>query len=327
MLRVSRLWGLKNNGWVVEQNVGNLWTRINNNKWCPGLKAALSLFGVKEPLKTIIRKLDDRQFQRKYAHVAEFVLQVEGISIAYATDDFYSKRWFYPRYEGGKIHEEPVVRLLLDNLKQGMCFFDIGAFNGYYTVIASKIVGAKGSVYAFEMDEINYSILKKNLERNKCENVEARRTAVSDTSGQIEYVQITDSIRGAGHHIKSQLPTPEYRTVISVDCVSLDEFCSRANVVPDVVKIDVEGAELKVLNGMEATLTSEHIKLFLEVHPERLRHFGHSIDQVVERLHAFQMEVFEIVGMRKHGQRVTLRQVETADNITTNSMVYAYHRK
>jgi protein-L-isoaspartate O-methyltransferase len=110
---------------------------------------------------------------------SEFVLQVEHICVSFVTDDPWARKWFHPRLGSGKLHEEPVVRLLIHNVKQGMCFFDVGACLGYYTVIASRAVGIHGVVHAFELDEFNCSILEMNLKRNDCRNVEVHHIAVS----------------------------------------------------------------------------------------------------------------------------------------------------
>lgn len=102
----------------------------------------------------------------------EVSLRVGSLQAYFVIDDYRSKQWFHAVGGNWNLHEEPVARLLIHSPGQGMCFFDVGAHFGYYSVIASKIVRAQGTVYAFE----------------------------------------------------------------------LDEFCVRANIRPDVVKVDVEGA-------------------------------------------------------------------------------------
>ncbi|KYK35635.1 MAG: FkbM family methyltransferase [Theionarchaea archaeon] len=257
---------------------------------------------------------------------SEFVLHVEDMCISFVTDDPWSRQWFYSRLGGGRLHEEPVTRLLVHNLEQCMCFFDVGACLGYYTMIASKAVGIRGVVHAFELDKFNCSIIKKNLERNQCRNVKVHHIAVSDTLGTVEYIRGTDS-RGT-YSLNSGLKTLEDKTFMTVDSTSLDEFCATMNIIPDVIKIDVEGAELKVLNGMKKLLYTRDIKLFCEVHPEKLASFGHTEEQVIDKLHAFGMRVFEIAEFsRTHSKSIKLRLLERGTAIGTRSMLYAYRDK
>lgn len=300
------------------------WT--SNSKWVFVSDLLVSILAPRSPLRKVAKKFVRRLIEWRYGHLQEFHLDIEGVSVSYVTDDLYSKMWFYPRYKGGKIHEEPVTRLLMRDLKPGMCFFDIGACFGYYTVIASKAVGTRGVVHAFELDESNLSILKKNLARNECGNVKVHQVAVSEATGTVNYVRITDS-PNPRHHLCSQLTTAELNTLVAVDSVSLDEFCTSAQIVPDVVKIDVEGAELKVLKGMERLLCKADIKVFCEVHPKELTGFDNTVDQVINKLYAFGMQIFRIVGMATREGDVVLQPIEFGANIVTGRTFFLYaHR-
>ena len=128
-----------------------------------------------------------------------------------------------------------LIKLLL---KQGGVFFDIGANIGSYTLIASEQTNAK--VYSFEAHPKTFLSLQKNISLNNRHNVEAFNLAVSETDGTIYF---SDLIQTPVNHIV------DYNGKNSIPVVStrLDTFINGKNVVPDYIKIDVEGFEFNVL--------------------------------------------------------------------------------
>ncbi|MBF0478245.1 MAG: FkbM family methyltransferase, partial [Candidatus Omnitrophica bacterium] len=150
-------------------------------------------------------------------------------------------------------------------LKEGMVVYDIGANVGIFSLLSAKKVGAKGMVYAFEPEEINYQRLLLTQKYNNFQNLKIESSCVGDKSG----VEFFDHRGGAfsgrlvdadminrNHHI-SQKPT------ISID----DYIFIKKNQPPHLIKIDVEGHELKVLQGMTETMRQYHPILFVELHP------------------------------------------------------------
>jgi hypothetical protein len=82
---------------------------------------------------------DNEALAREYSDLGDFRAQVNGMEILFSTKDTYSKRWFYPRYLNGGIHEEHVTRMILDNLTDSP-FVDVGANLGWYTCVVSKFL-------------------------------------------------------------------------------------------------------------------------------------------------------------------------------------------
>jgi len=300
--------------------------KIGNDKSIFFLERMLLFFHLEKPLI----KLSDMIFymiaEKKYGDVNELQYKVEDVQVTYAIDDPYSKKWFYLRCKNGRVHEEPATRLLIHDLKDGMCFIDIGAHIGYHTVIASKIVGEQGVVHAFEIDEFNYSLLKKNLEKSKVNNVKAHHIAISDSEDKIQYVRVIDSANPLNHLVYNN-ETQKNDDIVTVDGISLDEFCYKEKTTPDVIKLDVEGAEYKAIIGMKKLLSNPDIKLFCEIHPYQLSCFGHTVKQVLDIIKACGMEMFEILDMRKYDRDIRLRPITDKDcEINGNTMIYACHK-
>jgi FkbM family methyltransferase len=121
---------------------------------------------------------------------------------------------------------------------------DLGAHVGYYTVLASRLVGPSGRVYAFEPDPVSYRYLVLNVEANPCANVVTVNRAVSDRAE-------TTSFLHDPYGAESYLTGTPVLGAIEVQTLTLDDFFSSAGWPQvDLLKMDVEGSEPKVLSGM-----------------------------------------------------------------------------
>jgi FkbM family methyltransferase len=133
--------------------------------------------------------------------------------------------------------------------EEGFFVADVGAYRGWYTAISSKIVGSNGRVYSFEPEPRNFEILCKVILVGGLKNVNAFRLALSDNDG-LEFLYLSQF---ASMH--SLLLERSHRK-IAVPCMKLDTL-AKLRCFPrlDLVKVDVEGAELKVLKGCKEIIT------------------------------------------------------------------------
>ncbi len=159
---------------------------------------------------------------------------------------------------------------LVDTLKKGQVFFDIGANVGYYTILGGRLVGSQGKVFAFEPVVRNLAYLYRHTELNKAGNVTIISAACSDNSSLTLFSAGPDF--ATGHMTKSIRVDPGAREPsFPVPTVTVDAMVQLLGVSPDVMKIDVEGAELSVLRGAQATLRKAKSKVFLSTHSDILR--------------------------------------------------------
>ncbi len=221
----------------------------------------------KTKYRILIRQLDDPNI---------FRLSYEDIEVSFSTRDPFSAS-FFAYYLKDKIYEEEALKIILKSVKENGIFADVGANIGYFTCLA----GAKAKqVFAFELGDENCRILRENIGLNKLENVVVEHCAVSDFTGTLYH---TDS--AVGNAVlkiieNNDLNNPD---IIPIQSLSLDEYFAAINVVPTIVKIDVEGAEMKVLNGMKRLL-KDNLILLIEVHPKDLLQFGSSEQEVKQLL-------------------------------------------
>ena len=147
-------------------------------------------------------------------------------------------------YGAFEISETRLVQALLG---PGMTFVDIGANIGYYTLVAARIVGETGVVHCFEPNPPMRLRLEENIHRNGLRNVVVHPEAVAQFTGEVKFFASTWS---ANDGISSLLPGSGREEVQRVPSVSLDEFLAglgKKHV--DLVKMDIEGAELLAIEG------------------------------------------------------------------------------
>jgi FkbM family methyltransferase len=151
-------------------------------------------------------------------------------------------------------NETPVQEALARYLKSGDVFYDIGANIGFFTVIAARLVGPSGRVYAFEPVPDNAKGIRRNAQLNNLQNITVFEKAVSKSAGKADLLLT----RHPGGAKLSTVGTPlnsEMKGVVAVDVVCIDDLVTSKRLPPpSVVKVDVEGAELDVLCGMSKTV-------------------------------------------------------------------------
>jgi FkbM family methyltransferase len=189
------------------------------------------------------------------------------------------------RYLTGDAEPE-VQEALAELIKPGQTVYDVGANIGFFTILCSRLVGPQGKVYAFEPIPQNLATLRHNVALNDLANVTIVEQALSSSTGTAEMFV---SPWSAFHSLNVEGATKQdnhgpQTGQITVRTVTLDEFVQGEGArVPDLVKIDVEGAELIVVAGMRETLRSVKPLLLCELHDTNLD-YGEFIDSIDYRV-------------------------------------------
>ena len=164
---------------------------------------------------------------------------------------------------------EPALQeILCKHLLPGMVFYDIGANIGFFTLLAARMVGARGKVYTFEADPDVADRLRENVEKNEFRNVIIVRQAVWSSKGSVTFSRADESQSpdlGLGRVTSSAVVGEKS---IEVPCTSVDEFVA-TEVRPDFIKCDVEGAECEVVAGGQRVLTECRPLMVCEVHSDQ----------------------------------------------------------
>lgn len=185
--------------------------------------------------------------------------------------------------------KEPLTtRIFKRVVKDGFTVVDIGANIGYFTLLAARLVGKNGRVYAFEPSPQNYGVLSKNVALNGYQNVVALQKAVFNTSGMVKlYLSKTDvgahTLRQ--QHAHPQFDTSQFGEFTEVESVTLDGFFKGKQQPIDVIKMDMEGSEMAALLGMDRLIReNKNLKMFIEFYPSAIREMGYSPEEFIRTL-------------------------------------------
>ena len=172
---------------------------------------------------------------------------------------------------GRRFKEANTIRLLSVLLRPGMTAVDLGANIGYFSLTAAGIVGPTGQVHAIEPTPSTVSRLRENIALNGFHNVTAHQLALSDDDGSIRL-----HLSGDDCEENSLFATGPGDESIEVDATTLDRFADRQGLRRiDLLKVDVEGAEVRVLRGGRRVLGGAVAPaLIIEVNPPALRAAG-----------------------------------------------------
>ncbi len=171
---------------------------------------------------------------------------------------------------GAKTHDSEIrlARFLINNLKAGDTFCDVGAHFGYFSLLASQLVGETGKVVAFEASLSTFGILEKNVAPYPNTTPLHRAASSEDTTLTFhefpalysEYNSLTPDV--AAGWMKKNPSRP-----IKVQGVRLADYFRKEGIRPKIIKVDVEGAEPQVLAGLEPYLVDNSPVLIMEYLP------------------------------------------------------------
>ncbi len=181
---------------------------------------------------------------------------------------------------GGKSHDSEIrlAKFLISNLNEQDVFFDVGAHYGYFSMLASKLVGQLGKVYSFEASPKTYEILVKNA--SDCANVISSNLAVSDSSSFLEFYEFPNLYSEYNTLDVDQFKNESWftnskPTAVKIKSVTLDKFVEQELVKPQIIKIDVEGAEYQVINGSRGYLEENAPLIVMEFLSEKRGNEAH----------------------------------------------------
>jgi FkbM family methyltransferase len=187
-------------------------------------------------------------------------------------------------------YEKEVGEVVQKEVKKGDVVADLGAHIGFYTLMMAKLVGKEGKVYAFEPDPVNFSFLKKNVERNGYKNVVLFQKAVSNETGKGNlYI-------GKARSLDRIYPFEGQQGSLEIERVRLDDVIQEKL---GFIKMDVEGAEGLALQGMKRILDSPSLKMVLEINPSMEEEAGTNYLDVLQLLSGFRLHLIKKEGLEE----------------------------
>ena len=178
------------------------------------------------------------------------------------------------------------TQLTLQYLKAGDVYVDVGANIGYYTVVAAERVGALGKVIAYEPNPANYTLLQHNVALNQLPQVQLFPYALYDQDAEGTLFLSGDNF--GDHRIYA---AEEARDSHAITLVHGAEHLRPLTEKINFLKIDTQGAEFFVLNGLKSLILQNraHLHMIVEFCPYGIRHSGADAHEVVRLLESLEM--------------------------------------
>ena len=213
--------------------------------------------------------------------------------------------WTVPRATGMPAPEEHIVRWVSEIVQEGGTLFDVGAHCGFISIAACHRVGRNGRVIAFEPSPVLSEVLGRHKRANRLSQLQIVTKAVSNGSAdRVPFFLVNGGLSFRNSLTIGDDNTPyiakNQKTRCDVAAVTLDRFAEDSGIAPDLIKIDVEGAELRVLQGTERVLGNFRPQLIVGVHPYWLPQ-----SDTVE-------EIFRL--LERHGYEVKDAHIELFDD-------------
>lgn len=205
------------------------------------------------------------------------------------------------------LSEETDKKVVKELLKPGDSFFDIGANHGSFSIIASQILGDRGTITAVEAQPTLAKLVKLSLEANVQCDFEVYQIALGDYAGEIEFMIPVDSSGSAGI-FAGHSATHQYQKV-TVPLQRFDDLVDAKNFKPNgLMKLDIEGSEYSFLKGASQIIQQLQPKIILEINPGTLAASGVGIGKLKVQLQSLGYRTYaEVNDLQKH---IDLHQLE-----------------
>ena len=197
-----------------------------------------------------------------------------------------------PIYIGG-IFEENEVKFTKSILRPGMVFFDIGANMGFYSLIGAKAVGINGRVHCFEPSPRMFGELQYNVNLNGFKNIRMNRAALGEKVGT---ACLSRHERGKEVYGRIAAIDKAGGDYDEVEVNTLDRYIENAGIDKiDLIKIDVEGAELQVFKGARKTLSKPNAPIIIfEMEERHALKFNYTCKEAVDFLRGIGYKIYSV---------------------------------
>lgn len=174
--------------------------------------------------------------------------------------------WFH-----GKNREKETLAIIQEVLKPNDVVIEVGGHIGYLSIFFARITGNEGKVYVFEPGYNNLPYIRSNV--SSIAQIELIEKAISNQNGEAAF--FVENLTGQNNSLLNEYDSFQQNKNLSfidvqsneviVKTITLDTFCKEGNIAPDFVKIDIEGAELLAIEGMEKVLAEHKPIIMIEI--------------------------------------------------------------
>ena len=253
---------------------------------------------VKIYLKIINKLSRGRGYGKKYRIINSTVNKIETTLKSDTADVWAGRMHLHPndglRLSIRGVHDIDNTEILMNHVKKDQIVIDLGAHIGYYTLMMAKLVGPNGKVFAFEPEPRNLELLQKNISKNGYENVIVVPKAVSNNEENC-ILYVGQESFGANKIFKPKKTNVQKFKEIKTQTIKLDNYFKENSFLEKIsfLKMDIEGSEIKALEGMKKILESnQELKIFTEINKDALEDSGSDYKKMLRYLEGFNFRFY-----------------------------------
>lgn len=214
----------------------------------------------------------------KFKYAKGFPVKIGGKVECLLDPTFYFANW--ENFGGG--HNSGFEECV-NEASQSKVFFDVGGHIGLYSIPIAKLQNDNGVVHTFEPASHNYKMLKKHVALNSLKNVSLNNVLVgAEANDNVAFKEDSTGINPMNS--LADVDKTEGNDIISKKMIKLDEYCKENQIYPNVMKIDVEGAEVQVLKGAMEVIKKSSPTIYLSLHPKHIVSLGDSMSDITDIL-------------------------------------------
>lgn len=230
---------------------------------------------------SIYTKLPPNHYQYKAGSIRK--IQHNGINYELDISDIMD--WYV--YFGFK---DSARSKLYSLVNKGDIIFDVGANIGCTSLNFAKLIGKGGIIHSFEPDPINHNSIQKNISLNNFDNIILNKLGLGNEKGSFKIYTVDKNNKGMNRIVEFPDSIEDFK---EIQVTTIDKYVRKNNIQKiDLIKIDVEGFELKVLKGSAEVLNNFHPSLFIELDNKNLKEQGSNAKDLIEYLLDNKYEIF-----------------------------------
>ena len=249
----------------------------------------------------------------------EYEVVRDSLKRGYCPDIFGHSMYTNPRDAGmslGSLNGRDIadfqgeIGFFVRNIRPGHRVLDLGANVGLFTLLFARCVGPRGIVYAFEPGPLSAVLLTANVMLNRYENVIIERAAVTDRSGDISLYVCSSG--ESDNRIDGMVDDHSHGSRVTVRGIALDDYFVAGECV-DVVKMDIQGAEMVALRGMERLVSrSPNIQIVMEYMPASPAFYHTSPREFLTYIRSLGLNLYDLP---EYGSEVPVTEDELLESI------------
>jgi len=187
---------------------------------------------------------------------------------------------------------------LFRSVGTGDIIFDVGANVGEYTLNFARSVGSTGKIFSFEPHPLVFKKLQHHIQINRMNHIKYYNMGLSDAPGKL-HMSICETRNSGGRSVSKNNQKENKGESTQVEVVQLDSIMEQENLSHiDLIKIDVEGHELRVLKGAEKLIVKYKPNLYIEVNNSNLQNHGDSSATLFQWLKSKGYSIYDAIDLR-----------------------------